>query len=446
MTFAEEFDNYCKTFGRPDYIEILLGDINGRLLGKWLPWQGRDKLVKGDVRIPISTLAYAITGEEVEATGLGLITGDPDGCLTPISGRLQPVIWAKDNRAQLLVDMVDFAGAPVKLSPRYVLQQMCNRCDDRGIVPVMATELEFTLIKPRIDGHDAPCPPDGVLAAQPYDLDVVATYAPILQDILATAKAQDLPVDTLSAEYAPGQFEINFRHSSDILACAEVTILFKRLVRNVVKNHNMAATFMAKPYVNHAGNGMHVHLSLQNLQGQNLFAADKRGRLTPELMQAVAGLMDSLPAMQAIFMPTINAYRRLQAGSFAPTHVNWGDDDRSVAVRIAETTGQSARLEHRLAGADANPYLVLSAILGGVLLGFDQASQAEDCLAKYKQDSAPLHLHFMDALGKFADSDHVAAIFGANFRDVYVALRRFEHDKLTAPITPQEYAHYLERI
>ena len=203
-------------------------------------------------------------------------------------------------------------GAPVIVAA-LCIAQMCYRCDDRGIVPVMATELEFTLIKPRIDGYDAPCPPDGVLAAQ-RDLDVVATYAPILQDILATAKAQDLPVDTLSAEYAPGQFEINFRHRR-YFGRAEVTILFKRLVRNV-SNHNMAATFMAKPM-----SIMRVMYAcapfLQNLG--HPFAADKRGRLTPELMQAVAGLMDSLPAMQAIFMPTINAYRRLQAGSFAPT-------------------------------------------------------------------------------------------------------------------------------
>ena len=444
----QEYEAYCAAHGRPERIELMLCDINAILRGKWLPGDAVGKLEAGAVKLPYSTYAPAIMGNEVEATGLGIVVGDPDGVLVPVPGTLKPVPWMPGNVAQLQVEMLTPDGHPSPISPREVLKAMLERFAERGWSPVVATELEFYILRPREKGDDPPRPPARTPIAQNYDLEVVARQEAILTEILAACEAQGLETDTLIAEYGPGQFEVNFHHTDDVLRAAETAIFFRRLVRGVVARHGMEATFMAKPYADAPGNGMHVHCSVLDQDGNNIFTpGPSEGSPSMVLKQAVAGVLDTMADLQVIFAPHMNSYRRFQRMSFAPSGPDWGLDNRSAGVRLPETEGKGARLEHRIAGADVNPYLVLTAILGGILHGFDTDPELPPSLDEPgAQHADPLGHDWFDAVERFADSDHAAEVFGEEYRDVLVAVKNDEVQTLTSLITPVEYRYYLSRL
>lgn len=444
----QEYEAYCAAHGRPERIELMLCDINAVLRGKWLPGDAIGKLEAGTVRLPYSTYAPAIMGNEVEATGLGIVVGDPDGVLVPVPGTLSPVPWMPGNVAQLQVEMLTPEGGPSPISPRELLKGMLGRFKDRGWHPVVATELEFYLLRPRERGDDPPEPPARTPMAQNYDLEVVARQEAILTEILNACETQGLETDTLIAEYGPGQFEVNFHHTDDVLRAAETAIFFRRLVRGIVARHGMEATFMAKPYADAPGNGMHVHCSVLDDEGNNVFTPEPgQTGPSPVLKQAVAGVLDTMADLQVIFAPHMNSYRRFQRMSFAPSGPDWGLDNRSAGVRLPEIEGKGARLEHRIAGADVNPYLVLTAILGGILHGIDTDPELPPPLDEPgAQPADPLGHDWYDAVERFAESDHAAEIFGEEYRFVYTAVKNDEVQTLTSLITPVEYRYYLSRL
>jgi len=340
--FLTEYAAYCEAHGRPDRVELMLCDINAVLRGKWLPGDDEQKLSEGGVRLPLSTYAPNILGEEVEATGLGIIVGDPDGRLYPVPGTLRPVPWAASGQqvAQVLVEMDDETGEVAQFSPRFQLEKVLDRFRARGLTPVVATELEFYLYKPRDARDDAPEPPERSPLAQNYDLEVLDRTQAILDDILDGAYAQGMAPDTLIAEYGPGQFEINFHHTDDALAAADDALFFRRLVRGTARRHGMSATFMAKPYADYPGNGMHAHISLIDEAGRNVFDDGGPGP-SALLKQAVAGTLATMADLQAIFAPHMNSYRRFQPASFAPHAPDWGIDNRAAAVRLPEVPGSN---------------------------------------------------------------------------------------------------------
>lgn len=446
--FLEEYSAYKQEHGEPDRVELMLCDINAVLRGKWLPGDDEKKLAEGGVRLPMSTYAPNILGEEVEATGLGITVGDPDGRLYPVSGSLKRVPWANEGThvAQVLVEMHDEDDAVSWLSPRQQLVRMVERFHSRGLNPVLATELEFYLYKPRVAPDEAPVPPDRSPMAQNYDLDVLDRTQVILDDILDCAWEQGLATDTLIAEYGPGQFEINFHHTEDVLEAADTALYFRRLVRGVARKHGMSATFMAKPYADYPGSGMHVHASLADETGANVFNAGG-DEPSEKLRAAVAGVLATMPDLQAIFAPHMNSYRRFQPNSFAPHRPDWGYDNRAAAVRLPEITGPGARLEHRIAGADTNPYLVVAAVLGGILHGLDHPLHLPLALDEPGAEPAePLSADWATAVDLFAGSPIAAEIFGEDYRMVYTQVRRDEIAQLTSAISQIEYRTYLGRL
>jgi len=442
--FKTEYRAYCDKCGTPDRIELMLCDINSILRGKWLPGDQVDKLMAGGVRLPISTYAPNIMGSEPPETGLGIVVGDPDGRIVPVSGTLKPVPWVAGNVAQVLVEMTEDSQIS-GLSTRNILQSVLDRFVAQGLHPVVATELEFYIVKARANASDAPVPPDRLPDAQNYELAVLDRYQDILTDIQDAAKAQGLATDTLIAEFGPGQFEINFHHTGNVLDAADTALLFRRLVRGVVARHGYEATFMAKPYAREPGNGMHVHASVLDDAGRNIFDADTG--VAPRLRAAVAGVLDSMRDLQAVFAPHMNSYRRFQPNSFAPSRPDWGLDNRAAAVRLPETSGKGARLEHRISGADVNPYLAMAAILGGILRGLET-----DFLLPLPLDDpnstpiTPLTHDWTTAVDRFAGSTIAADILGEFYRDIFVAVRRDEIATLTAEISPTEYRYYLGRL
>ncbi len=441
--FQAEFDAYRNTHGAPDRIELLLCDLNAVLRGKWLPGDQVGKLISGEVRLPISTYAPTIMGTEPPKTGLGIVAGDPDGFMQPVPGTLKPVPWADGNVAQVLVEMTPAKGdAQIsELSTRRVLRKVLDRFSAKGWQPVVASELEFYIVRARTDADQPPEPPAHLPDAQNYENRVLEAFAPILMDIESASRAQGLATDTLIAEFGPGQFEINFHHSGDVLGAADTALLFRRLVRGVVARHGYEASFMAKPYAREPGSGMHVHASVTDAAGANIFdGADL-------LERAVAGVLHSMRDLQLLFAPHLNSYRRFQPNSFAPSRPDWGYDNRGAAVRLPETTGKGARLEHRIAGADVNPYLAIAAILGGILAGLETDFPLPEPLgANQESPVAPLAHDWLAAIGRFASSDVAADLLGPYLRDIYVAVKRDEAAAIMPVISAAEYRHYLNRF
>lgn len=445
--FEAEYKAYCKEFGEPDRIELMLCDINAVLRGKWLPGDQVNKFEQGTVRLPLSTYAPNILGTEVEATGLGILIGDPDGVIVPIAGSLKNMPWAEGNVAQVLVEMVDEEGKLSTLSTRYHLQDVAERFAAKGLTPVVATELEFYIVQKRDESTDPPTPPEGLPDAQNYDLEVLNHSEAILTEILDSARAQGLATDTLIAEYGPGQFEVNFHHTDNVLDAADTALLFKRMVLAIVDKHGFEATFMAKPYADEPGSGMHVHASVLDAKGKNIFASTVEDEVSDTLKKAVAGTLATMRDAQAIFAPHMNSYRRFQPNSFAPSAPDWGVDHRGAGIRLPEVNGMGARLEHRISGADVNPYLVLAAVLGGMLYGLENDCPLPLPLDDDNSSESEVLTHdWTTAVEYFAGSDFIADIFGEDYRHIYAAVRRDEIGALASIITSVEYRYYLSRL
>ena len=426
-------------------IELLFPDMNGVFRGKWLPPEGASKLLKGDVRLPISSYALDIWGRDVDETQLAVAAGDPDGFGRPIMRTLKRLPWSETPVAQVLMTLETEPGIGCIYDPRQRLAAIVDRYAEIGLTPMVAIELEFYLFKKRSNPSDPPVPPSGTTDAQLYDLDVMTELEHVLRDIRNACDALDIPADTVTAEFGPGQFEINFRHVPDALEAADHATLFKRVVWGVAVKHGLEATFMAKPYGIETGSGMHIHISVIDAKGKNIFAS-KDDKPAPTLLNAIGGTLSSMRELQAIFAPHYNSYRRFSPGSYAPTVPDWGLDNRNSSVRVPEVSGQAARLEHRVSGSDANPYLALAGVLGGMLLGMRDKLDPGFPVDEGGQPRARLYSTWNRAVEGFARSAAAADIYGKDYRRVYTACRRAEIKTMSEMVTDVEYRTYLDRI
>lgn len=442
----DDMTTFLATHPGVERIELLFPDMNGVMRGKWYSPDSIDKLAAGKVRLPMSTYALDIAGNDVDGTGLALASGDPDGYGWPVPGTLAVKPWSPSPAAQVLMTMTTPKGTPCPYDPRTRLAAVVERLAARGLTAVVATELEFYLYAPGEPG-DAPVPPKGLEGAQVYDMSAVSSLSPCLEDIQHACSVQGIAADVLIAEFGPGQFEINFHHTADALSMADQSILFKRLVKGCARAHDLRASFMAKPYGgDHAGSGMHAHVSLLDTAGRNIFDGGGEG-LAPALRHAVGGALATMRPLQAIFAPHANSYRRFQPGSYAPTLASWGLDHRGVAVRLPETEGPGARLEHRICGADVNPYLALAGILGGIETGLADALDPPDAVEMGGVvTGARLHHDWLSAVEEFSASDTARGLFGDAFHHAYTELRRSEIAMLAAEVSDVEYRTYLHKL
>jgi glutamine synthetase len=311
-------------------------------------------------------------------------------------------------------------------------------------------ELEFYLLER--DANGAMRPSRGQLSGKQragidaYGLGRLDDMAPLFDDLYAAARVQGLPVRTLMSEYAQGQFEITLEHRGDALRAVDEAILFKRAVRGVAARHGRVACFMAKPFESMAGSGMHLHASLAGRDGHNVFAAaDPAG--TPALRHAIGGLQRTMTEGMAVFAPHANSYRRFRSLSYAPVAPTWGVNNRSVSLRVPAGPPQSRHVEHRVAGADANPYLVAALVLGGMLQGIEQGSDpgppvVGNGYAQARPGELPTQWHA--AIERTAGSAFVADVFGGAFRDIFVAIKRRECEKFGALVSDRDYEWYLD--
>lgn len=268
-----------------------------------------------------------------------------------------------------------------------------------------------------------------------------------LNDIYDVCEQQNIPADAAIAENGPGQFEINLLHCDDPLKAADDAILFKEIVRGTALKHGFGATFMAKPYGDRAGNGMHVHFSLLDEKDNNLF--DNGGDDGSDMMQnAIAGLLQAMPDQTLIFAPHANSYRRLRSGSYAPTFAAWGYENRTTAIRIPGGSTKARRIEHRVAGGDSNPYLVLAAILSAALEGIEKKLKpAQPVVGEaYLKDLPPLATSWQEAIAKFEASELIARQLSPLLQGQLVECKRQEIEGFAQKVTDFEYESYLESL
>lgn len=433
------------------WIEGFAFDINGIPRGKWLPADSARKLLGGGLQMPRSAVSLDIWGRDVENSPLVFASGDSDGVCHPVSPiALAP--WHREKTAQLHMQLHEADGSPLYADPRSQLQRVVARLKDLGYTAVVATELEFYLLREGEDHLGRPRPvsdndPELVPSTDVYDLTELDAQRHFFADVRAACVEQGIPADSILSECAPGQFEINLLHCDDAVKVADQTLLFKRLLKGVARAHGLRVSAMAKPYGDRAGNGMHVHMSLLDAQGNNVF--DDGSETGSELLrQAAAGMLACANDSMAIFAPHSNSYRRFQEGSHAPLTLCWGYDNRTTTLRVPASPPAARRIEHRIAGADVNAYLVLAAILASVCHGLEQKLQAPEPVRgdAYQVQGEQLISTWSHALKRFEQSALWKEHLDPRFVELYLLLKRQELAEIGARVTDVEYQSYLHRV
>ncbi len=354
-------------------IRVAAADLNGQARGKRIPARFADNVIKNGTRFPMSVLNLDIWGEDIEDSPLVFEMGDADGILRPTERGFMPMPWLEAPTALLPIWMFRENGQPYEGDPRHALRSVVEGFKAHGLTPVVATELEFFLIDD--SGKTLQVPPSPRSgkrrkAAETLSIRALDAFDTFFTDLYDACEAMDIPADTAISETGLGQFEINMMHTDDALRAADDAWLFKMLVKGLARRHGFAASFMAKPYPEYSGSGLHTHFSLIDDTGRNVF--DNGGpEGTPILRHAIAGCLEAMHDSALVFAPHANSYDRLVPGSHAPTAICWGYENRTVAVRVPSGNNSARRIEHRVAGGDVNPYLMLAAILGAALNGIE---------------------------------------------------------------------------
>jgi glutamine synthetase len=441
---TEQLDKFLAANPDIEIFEVMLPDLAGGLRGKWVTREKIHKVMEGALKLPVSSAAFDVWGRDAEEWVFD--SGDGDGMCEADIRTLAPVPWASRPTGQVMISLRELNGEPSAIDARVLLQRQMDRFSSIGLTPVVASEMEFYLFKKGRDKlgrprHTQTDSVGGILAAgQTYGIDTMGDMAELMHDIRDACTAQNLPIDTLIKESAPSQYEINLFHSPDALVAADQAVMLQRAIRGVAKKHGMLASFMAKPFGDLAGNGMHLHCSLLDKDGNNAFD-DGTGKGTPLLHQAIAGCLANMEDSMLIFAPNLNSYRRFQRGTHAPLAPSWGYENRTVAVRVPADAHVATRIEHRVPGADALPHLVIATLLAGMLDGIENKMSAPEPMTGNAYDQLPPSLprYWPDALARFSESEFIARSFGTEFQKVFTVIKQQELDTFDCQVTPLEY-------
>ncbi|WP_409524420.1 glutamine synthetase family protein [Nitrincola sp. MINF-07-Sa-05] len=435
------------------FVDLLIADMNGIVRGKRVDPSALTKVFDKGIALPASIFALNIQGTTVEETGLGLDIGEADRICMPVPDTLSMEPWQKRPTAQLLMTMFELdRETPFFADPRVVLQRVISRFDELGLTPVTAFELEFYLIdQENISGR--PQPPKSPISGkrpasvQVYSIDDLDEYAEFLADVLDAAHEQSIPADALVAESAPGQFEVNLHHVDNPMYSCDHATLLKRLIKNMAYDHEMDTTFMAKPYHDQSGSGMHLHISLVDDKGHNIFAGDPE-QPNDMLRWAVGGLLATMNDAMALLCPNINSYRRFSPEFYVSSAPTWGLDNRTTALRIPGGDPEALRIEHRVAGADANPYLLMASLLAGIHYGITHKIEPPPITEgnAHDQHEASLVNNLRDALRNLESSEVMREYLGENFLDIFVACKEHELNEFEHTISDLEYLWYLHTV
>ena len=417
-------------------VEAFVPDMAGSARGKVVP---ADKFGSGQMKMPEAIFSQTISGDYIsDPTNVE----DRDMLLVPDPISLRPVPWATDPAASVFLDCYHRDGSLVSKSPRAVLRSVLAKFEARGWVPVVAPEVEFYLLSPHSDPNAEAEPPEGRLgwtegARQPYSIDTMNDFEPFINDVYKYCEEQGIRIDTLSQEMGPAQFEINFLHGNAI-ELADQVFLFKRTIREAAIEHEMHATFLAKPMADDAGSALHIHQSIVDKEGNNIFS-NSDGSPSDFFRGYLGGLQRYMPEAMLIFAPYVNSYRRFMNPDSSPVNLAWAIDNRTVGLRVPDSPPEARRVENRLAGSDVNPYLAIAASLAcgylGMIEGIEPTEEAEG--SAYGGDF-DLHQHIYSAIVAMRDSDAMRSMLGDEFVTLYTALKVEEYREFQEIITPYE--------
>lgn len=440
-------------------IDMLVPDANGVFRGKRIGRETAHKLADDGIRLPFSTYLLDTTGQNCTTIPYGSQDGDPDYACFGISGTLQMVPWAARPTGQVIASMFDDDGNPFFGDPRHILKTAMKPLTDMGLTPVVAVELEFYLLDKELtpsgraqQAHSASMARRQTMT-QCYGIEELYEFDAFLADVEEACEQQGIPADTAVKEYGAGQYEINLHHIDDpVLACDDAMML-KRAIKAMARKHDLCASFMAKPFEKLAGCGLHIHVSLVDKDGNNYFAGpvdEETGvPMRDTLRHAIGGLADTMAEGMGIFAPNANSYRRLQAGSYAPINTAWGSNNRTVSLRIPHCTENSVRVEHRVAGADANPYLVMACVLAGIHHGLvNKIDPGRPVKGNAYESPRPesLPLTWPDALFTFKEASKLKPYLTEKYWDVFEGMRRFECQEFNRLIPALDYEWYMRTV
>lgn len=433
-------------------VECLVPDINGVLRGKVVP---ATKLLAserdGSLRLPSSVFAVTVTGEYAGADDDPDTWRDPDMVLKPDPATARVAPGLKTPTAFVFADGYHKDGAPWAAAPREVLKTLLALYAARGWRAVIAPELEFYLVALNPDPDLPLTAPTGrsgraETAPQPYGLEAINEYEEIIDAIYEHSEIAGLDVDTLIHESGAAQLEINFLHG-DPVGLADQVLIFKRIVRQVALNHGLYATFMAKPMETQPGSAMHLHISVEGAGGEGNLFADADGGDTPMLRHFIGGLQAYLPQITPLFAPNINSFRRMRPSHSAPINVQWGRDNRSCGLRAPLSDRPNRRIENRLPGADANPYLAMAATLAAGYLGvLESREPSAEAVGNAYDHARTLPKTLEEALERFAACDSVRDLLGAEFCRAFTAIKEAELEAFQGVISSWERDHLLLKV
>jgi len=425
-------------------------DLNGQARGKRVPRKFAAKLEKEGTRFPLSVLNLDIWGEDIDDSPLVFETGDADGVLLPTERGYVPMPWLSTPSAILPLWSFHEDGTPFEGDPRHALAAVVARYKALGLTPVAATEMEFYLIDDsgkEIRQPKSPRTGKRRAGAEILSLRALDAFDRFFNDLYDACDEMGIPAEAAISEGGLGQFEVNLEHVPDALKAADDAWLFKMLVRGIARNHGMAASFMAKPYEDYAGNGLHTHFSVLDAAGNNVFANDTYEG-TEMLGHGIAGCLAGMHDLALIFAPHDNSYDRLVPGQHAPTSICWAYDNRTASVRVPGGSFKARRIEHRVAGGDVNPYLFLAAVLGSALIGIEEklTPPAPITGSAYEQKLPQLPATWADAIEAFDQSTLARRIFDPQLVENLLRTKRQEM-KYFAELSPEEQLDlYLDTV
>lgn len=433
-----------------DEVECIIPDMAGMSRGKTMP--AHKFHPDHETCLPVSIFYQTITGHDVELE-IDNQWAEGDLVLKADMSTAKAVPWAKEPTLQIIHDLYTQDGQPVSLAPRQVLKQVIARYADEGWTPVVAPELEFYLITPNLDPNEPVVSPIGRTgrrgtSRQSYSMSAVDDYGPVIDTIYRFAQDAGLAIDTVTQEDGAGQLEINLVHG-DPLLLADQVFYFKRIIREAALNHDMFATFMAKPMRDQPGSAMHLHQSIVEANtGRNLFS-NKKGEASRQFFHYIGGCQKYLPQALPLIAPYVNSYRRFESdsNSSAPTNFAWGYDNRATGFRAPNARPENRRIENRMIGVDCNPYLATAAALACGLLGMrNKVKPGEPAAGEVEDEKYDIPTTLDEALDMFEEANELHDVLGRYFCMVYGEVKREEMRLFHREISPWEREHLLLNV
>ena len=430
-------------------LRVAACDLNGQMRGKRVPSSYAEKLDKGAVRMPLSVLNVDIFGADIDGSPLVFETGDADGILRPTNRGAVPMPWLDGTPPLVPMAMYHEEGMTFDGDPRHALDSLLKKYADHGWTVIAATELEFTLVD---DSGEALAPVKDPRTGRPLEAPEILSIAQLgafdgfLNALYEGCAAMGIPAQTATCESGVGQFEVTLHHQ-DALRAADDTWLFKALIKGLARQHGFAATFMAKPFAEDAGNGMHLHFSILDQDGRNIFD-DGTDEGAEVLRAAVAGCLAAMPDSTLIFAPHASSYARLVPGAHAPTGAGWAYENRTSALRIPGGPPVARRVEHRVPGGDINPYLIFAAILGAALVGIEEDMEPPAPITgnAYDHDLPQLAADWATAIDRLETSTIMPRILSPELIRNLVMTKRQELRLLAKHSANSQWRVYLDTV